>query len=681
MLNLISNTQQATKLGLKVTLLATMVSLAACGGGGSEGFYNNGSNGGSTGGTDNGGATTAEAVNINTIAIYDAANKETHTVTAAGATAKVKVTDKSGKGISGALVTFTGGGLAFGTSNGAVLTNADGEASISIKPVEAGDTGSYALSAQAEYNGVSAKSKLYTYSLQAVNIILANLVVGNNNLESGASTNITLKTQDASTNVNQNNVAVNFSASCGTFEPASVVSSNQGDVTSTYKSLDSNGKLCEGKQVLTAAVSNASATQTIEVNIAAITANSLVYSSTGTVNMGSKNSGSPSSGQIEFTVYANGTVAANQSVNIDLYRGPDDISFVTEGNRTTKTLKSDASGKVLVDLFPGTLPGPVEIKASLAANPAVFVLSKNVAVSTGRVSQQGLSISVSKNSLEGDVDGDSATVTARLADRVGNPVPDGTVISFVSEGGSIDPNCGTVKGICTVQIRTQNPRPEDNRISVIAYVEGDKKYTDNNGDNVYTPGVDKLDSNIGDFFRDDNENNIHDAGEFIYRRGDSGTACAASTIGQPNITGTCNNELDAVLRQQVLFAFAHSTPTFVGLSGIDQAMSNITGTSQFTFQIYGNNILTVPMPSNTAVSAAAVDKTSKNGLSCTAEIFGAVTVPAVMNLLTPSTFPQTNNGLTTYQVIFSECVPGDYVRINVATPAPDAKTTSILVPF
>lgn len=47
MLNLISNTHQATKLGLKVTLLATMVSLAACGGGGSEGYYNGGgSNGG-----------------------------------------------------------------------------------------------------------------------------------------------------------------------------------------------------------------------------------------------------------------------------------------------------------------------------------------------------------------------------------------------------------------------------------------------------------------------------------------------------------------------------------------------------------------------------------------------------------------------------------------------------------
>jgi hypothetical protein len=54
------------------------------------------------------------------------------------------------------------------------------------------------------------------------------MMAANGSLESGTSTNITLKTQDAITKVNQNNVTVNFNATCGTFEPATIVSSNQG---------------------------------------------------------------------------------------------------------------------------------------------------------------------------------------------------------------------------------------------------------------------------------------------------------------------------------------------------------------------------------------------------------------------------------------------------------------------
>ncbi len=41
-----------------------------------------------------------------------------------------------------------------------------------------------------------------------------------------------------------------------------------------------------------------------------------------------------------------------------------------------------------------------------------------------------LSLSVSKNSLQNVIDGDTATITARLVDRTRNPVPDGTVIQL-----------------------------------------------------------------------------------------------------------------------------------------------------------------------------------------------------------------------------------------------------------
>lgn len=660
--------------GFKATLLATMVSIAACGGGGSEGYFNNAGSGGTGntgGGTDTG---TTVAVNVSALELYNVNNKMTQTVTVAGATAKVKVTDAAGKGISGALVTFSGtGGVAFGTSNGAVLTNADGEASIAVKPLTATETGSYQLSATADFNGKTATTSLYNFSLQAANIVLANMIATTKSLESGASTNIILKTQDATTKANQNNVTVNFSTSCGTFDNASVVSSNQGDVTTTYKAIDANGKLCEGTQTITATGSDASITKSVQVNIAAITANALVYTTSGKVDLVTKNSGSASSGQVEFTVYANGTPAANQDVNINLTQGPSDLSFITVGNRQPKTLKSDASGKVSVNIYPGTIPGPVEIQATLASNSNVFVRSKEVAVASGRVSQSGLSISVSKNSLSGDIDGDTATVTARMVDRVGNKVPDGTVISFVAEGGSVTPNCATNNGVCTVTLATQDPRPVDNRVSVLAYVEGDKSYTDVDGDNMFTAGIDTLSNNIGDFFRDDNEDNQRSIGEFIYKRGSTGATCAASTINQPNIAGTCDTGLDAVLRQQVLFAFANNTPTFVGLSGIDQAMSKLKSAS-FTFQVFGNSAKTVPMPSGTKVAVTVKDNTD-NDLSCEAEILsGELTVPNVIGLLTPSTFGLSSNSGVRYAVRSQKCAVGDDIRITVTAPH---KTTTI----
>lgn len=660
-------------ISLKLSTVALAVLLASCGGGGSEGYFNKENSNNNS--NSNSGSTPVSSVNITNISLYDVNNTSTNTVTADGVTAKVKVTDQAGNVLSGALVTFTAsGGVTLGTSNGAVLTNADGVASISVKPSSITDTGSYQLTASVDYLGKSASTNPAYFSLQPANIILSAMKAVDSLLESGATTNITLKTKNLATNSNQNNITVNFNATCGTFEPANVISSNQGDVTTTYKAISSAGKLCEGKQIITANGTDASVTQSIQVDIAAIEANSLVYTSSP-VNLGIQSSGSASSGQIEFTLYANGTPAENKEVQLELIRAPEGLSFITIGNTAIQTVKSNSSGKVIVNVYPGNKPGPVEIKASLKSNLNVYALSKDVAVATGRVSQTHLSLSMSKNSLQNEKDGDSATITALMADRNGNKVPDGTVISFVAEGGSINPNCSSKDGQCSVTLITQNPRPADNRVTVLAYVEGDKSYRDLDGDNLYNAAVDELEHNIGDFFRDDNEDNFYNKnlGEYLYKRGASGATCEDSEIGQPNIAGTCDNGLDAVLRQQLLFSFASNTPTFYGVSGTDTAMTNITSTS-FSFQVYGNSAKTVPMPSGTTIAVAAKDNTDTNNKSCEAEILsGEVTVPAVINLLTPTSFAATSNEAVKYGVRTKNCDLGDDIKITVTAPS---KTTT-----
>lgn len=654
------------QLTLKLSAITISVLLASCGGGG--GYYGSNDSGNTSGSGENG-QTPVTAVNITNITLSDTNNTLTNSITAAGVTAKVKVTDASGKGISGAIVTFSGEGVVWGTTNGAVLTNADGEATISVKPEDLNATGAYQISATVNYNGKSASTQPSSFTLQAANIVLVGMAPAVTSLESGASTNITLKTQDANTKVNQNNVTVNFSATCGTFEPAMVISSNQGDVATSYKSIGSDGKLCEGTQTITASGSNIPESK-VTVNIAEIKADSLVYTSDA-VNLGINSSGSAASGQIEFTLYANGTPAANKDVQIELLRAPNDLSFFALGNRAAKTVKSDPSGKVIVTLYPGNIPGPVEIKATLVSNANVSALSKNVAVSTGRVTQAGLSLSVSKNSLQNQIDGDTATIIARMVDRTRNAVPDGTVISFVSEGGNVEPNCSTVKGMCSVTLTTQNPRPLDNRVTVLAYVEGDKSYTDLNGDNVYTIGVDKLESNIGDFFRDDNEDNTYNSnvGEFLYKRSAGILDCAVSSIGQPNIAKTCDNSLDAIVRQQLLFAFAENTPTFTNVSATGGLLS---------FNMYGNSLQSVPMPTGSTVSVTVEDNTKDNNLSCSASLAsGSSPVADRYDLMTPTTFKNSTQAYYGYRL--KDCAAGDVLKVSVA--APDKKVSTIYVSY
>jgi len=218
------------QIGLKLSAVALAVLLASCGGGGSEGYYNQQSSG-STGSSNN--PNTGEAVkslNASAIQLKDLNGNSTAVITAAGVTATVKITDQSGNGVSGAIVTFTStGGVTFGSSNGAVVTNANGEATISVTPENLSSTGAYKISASAEFDGNTATAKDAVFSLQSLNVVLANISAAAASLSSGASTNITLKTLNQDSDA-QNNVTVNFTASCGTFDPASVISSNQGNV-------------------------------------------------------------------------------------------------------------------------------------------------------------------------------------------------------------------------------------------------------------------------------------------------------------------------------------------------------------------------------------------------------------------------------------------------------------------
>lgn len=140
-------------------------------------------------------------------------------------------------------------------------------------------------------------------------------------------------------------------------------------------------------------------------------------------------------------------------------------------------------------------------------------------VSTGVPSQKSISISVEKYALNWSVDGDETSVSVRVTDTAGNPVPEGTVVQFSTEGGQIEKSCrltgvtvnGSTISQCSVKFSTQNRRPPDGYVSILAWLEGEEAYVDLNGNGRHDAGEPFWDS--GRLFRDDNESRAYEYGQ------------------------------------------------------------------------------------------------------------------------------------------------------------------------
>src|SRR5206468_6170636 len=129
--------------------------------------------------------------------------------------------------------------------------------------------------------------------------------------------------------------------------------------------------------------------------------------------------------------------------------------------------------------------------------------------------------------------GQTAVLTARLADHFGNTVPDGTAVNFITEGGSIGSSCTTTTGSCTATFTSQNLRPTNGRVSVLAYAVGEEGFSDTDGDGLADKVPNELvDANgvstdMPEAFLDSNENGVRDGGETFIDFNNNGNYDAA----------------------------------------------------------------------------------------------------------------------------------------------------------
>lgn len=665
----------------KATVLAAAVALAGCGGNSSSGIQNiPAPPATNTPGTPNNPGNTpidtSVPITTLTVAQLDISDPTSgaaiSSVGVNGAIAKVKVTTADGVAVPGALVKFSGDQeLMFGNSSASVLTDNTGMAQLFFKPSSTQISGAYTLSVEAGRDGLTANKNKYI-TIAATNIVLSDLALGDSSLGSAGQTSLTLKVTDSATNTGVNGVPVSFTADCGQINPTIYTSANQGDVLTTYKAINADGTLCSGTVNLSASANSGSSqiSKKTTLTIAAPQATAITFPEGQNTTIGIQGSGSVSQAVVNFVVYSNSTPLPGKEIEFSLVKSPLGLTIGQKG-QTTWTVKTDENGNAPITIFPGTTPGPVEIRATVKDNPSIFALSNNITVATARPSQNNISLSVSANSIEGwNIDGSTASVTMRVADRFGNAVPDGTVVNFTAEGGQISNSCTTVQtdkiALCSVTFSSQDFRPRNGRITVLGVIEGEKAYVDNNRNNAFDAG-DTLARNIGDTYRDDDENSVYTTGELIYPQrtqatGACGTLMAAT---EPNMPATCNTELDAPLRRQTVLMLAGSKPSF------DNVVLN---TQQLSFDLYSigatNNSgqYNIPMPSGTTVEAAVKDNT-ENQLSCemTAEA-GDAKIPDVLNTRFGLVGGDVQRVSTHHAYYFTKCAAGDAVTVTTTTP-------------
>ncbi|WP_108946193.1 Ig-like domain-containing protein [Shewanella halifaxensis] len=375
-------------------------------------------------------------------------------------------------------------------------------------------------------------------------------------LSAGGTATISVMIQDDKGNPFSQPIDVHFSSTCATKNPkqaiiSSPISSNNGIATSTYLAQG-----CVGEDQINVSANaggiSLSATATIEVLQADV--GSIAFVSAVPENIGILGTGGIESSVVKFRVLdENSNPVTNQNVLFELNtnNGGVDIS--------PKQATTNSDGVVQTVVTTGTVATSVRVTATVDNNatPAITSQSKQLIVSTGIPDQDSFSLSAEVLNAEGwDRDGTTVEVTARMADAFNNPVPDGTTVSFTTEGGAIEDACQTLDGACSVTWTSQLSRPQGATLF------------DEQGNQVHNPTAERQcfvlkkaasDSDVCDL-NDDSQTRVY--GNFYGQPFGGRATITASAIGEetfPDLNGNGRFDYEAGVYEDEKEAFLNGT--------------------------------------------------------------------------------------------------------------------------
>ena len=562
-------------------LLFIAVLVVGCGGGGG-----NASGGTGTGiGTSTNTSTSTPAVSL--MLVDSDGNKVEGNAIGNGKNyyAQSTVLDATSAAVETALVNFSVSDVKVATLlNSSALTGKTGVAKVQIKPASY-SSGTAVLTASTV---VGSKTITTSLNLQttASNVTLAELVPSSSNISAFQNTGVTVKGYVDGALASAGAVSANFTASCGTFSPVAAYSDSSGVVTSTYQP----GGSCSGEVTLMATAVGSTASQAAKVSVAATRASSVNFVDATVPLLVSKSVGGQySRSKLTFQVLDSGgsgmktknLIAKLSQSSINGGIKFDDGS-TSGGTSNDQTITTDNDGKASVTVIAGDLFTSVQVTASLIEDSSKSAKSYGVAVTSGRATQNRLSISAESLSMESwSIDSVQTSVNVLVSDRLGNPLPKGTAVNFVTLHGLL--GGGSTRGTCTLSESSScsisytssnsSSRPDSGRIAILAYLPGEESFDDKNGDNYWSEG--ETFYPIGRPYIDANVSSSFDSGDQLIGDSDPGTGtCDAS--GYPSKASTCDTSVwrsDVLVRKQIVIVQATSNAVITKTSWTINALA------------------------------------------------------------------------------------------------------------
>jgi hypothetical protein len=599
--------------GLGLTLM-----LAACGGGGgSAGTPLSGATGSNSNSSATVSTTTTTTVSTPTMALTfvdENENEITNHILSQTAKFYLKVVLGGGANVSykRVKITLDSTEAVLVPTSGTQLTDASGKVLVRILPSSVSSSGTVRATADATVD-TTQLTKFYDLQISPGTVGLSAVTVSSSTVQKGQSINVSVDVTVDSNVATSNSVAVTFTTSCGTVSPALSPVVTGGKALAVIQTT-SAGSCSVDASVNGVNTSPAATPATYTVNSPPVTGIQFV-SATPTVLYQSGSAGITTS-IVKFKVID--SVAAGVqgvTVNASLTNTDGGINFCNSPSTGTSAL----DGTVTFSVCAGTLPATVQVRAEIVSNgTTIFTNSNLLTIQTGLPSQRFFDISANQlNFYAGGyftskVNGNSVTISVFAADRQGNPVPDGTKIVFVSEGGQINSagqsSCLITNGRCSVTLIGQDYRPmgsgttdgcaagfvnysttpptclraggdpRPGRVTVLAYTDGEESFIDANNNNRYDPG--ELFEDLGSLYMDNDENGLFNAsyqnlitltneGEFSYPMpkdlaaippwNSTGTAaCPTNSNVGLSVQSTCNGTWNGLtkVRRSIVIVFS-----------------------------------------------------------------------------------------------------------------------------
>ncbi|MDP3844586.1 MAG: Ig-like domain-containing protein [Oxalobacteraceae bacterium] len=401
--------------------------------------------------------------------------------------------DGAGAVVPNAVVKFTASDsslLQFTPVSASALTDqTTGIAVINFKPADFNSTGALTIKAEATA-GIKSATGEANVAIGAAPLTVGTLSVtptptGNLPAFNTVSVNIPVTSNGQPVNIAP---GLTVTSQCKGDAKADIVlgAVSNGVATATY----TNTGCTRGTDVITAAIGSSSKTISIGVDSAYI--GTIQFTGTDSADKSIVLKGSGGLGRKESAVVTFKVVDQNNN-------GLSGVAVAFKATTTTGGLTvlpssgtTDALGNVTTTVSSGTIPTPVRVIAEAVRNSVTISgLSDALTISTGLPVQRSMSLSADKYNIEGlDYDNVIADVTILMADQYGNPISDNTAINFVTEGGAVGSSaqgaCTTLDGGCTVTLKSQQFKPINGRVTVLAYAQGVEDFIDSNGDGQYS---------------------------------------------------------------------------------------------------------------------------------------------------------------------------------------------------